>query len=479
MSDRPHILFLTGHLARRALERVLAGMPERSFDYQVHDLGISVAALMTTDLIARRLPDALGCTRILLPGLCAGDAAALVERYGVPVDRGPNDLKDLPAFLGGEARRVDLSRHDMTLVAEVVDAVDLDIAGILARAARYAADGADVIDLGCLPGRAFGHLTEAIQALKAVGHRVSVDSLDPEELRRAARAGADYLLSLKESTLDLAFELDAVPVLIPERPADEASLDRCIDRLLAAGRPFIADSILEPIHFGFSASIVRYAALRQRYPDIEIMMGVGNLTELTHADTIGVNALLAGVMSELGIRWLLTTEVSPHARSAVREFDLARRVMYAARADGALPRAYSDALMPLHARRPWTYTEEELRELAESVRDPNYRINVGPSGVHVYNRDGLWLAQDPFAFYPQLADLHEDPPHAFYMGAELARAQIAWQLGKSYTQDEELDWGVAWRGPAAEPGAHNPKHSHKAEGTTMQARRARRRRGGE
>jgi dihydropteroate synthase len=478
MSARPRILLLTGHLARPALERVLASMGDCGFDHHVHDIGISVAALMTTDLVLRRLPDAMGCTRVLLPGLCAGDTTALSERYGVPVERGPKDLKDLPAFLGGQGRSVDLSRHDMTLVAEIVDAVDLDIPAILERAARYVADGADVIDLGCLPGRAFGHLEEAIQALKAAGHRVSVDSLDPEELRRGARAGADYLLSLKEATLDLAFEVDAVPVLIPERPGDDGSLERCIERLLAAGRPFIADSILEPIHFGFGASIARYVALRERYPDIEIMMGVGNLTELTHADTIGINTLLAGVMSELGIRWLLTTEVSPHARSAVREFDLARRVMFAARADGALPRAYSDALMPLHARRPWTYTEAEIRELAASVRDPNYRINVGPSGVHVYNRDGLWTAQDPFAFYPLLAELEDDPPHAFYMGAELARAQIAWQLGKPYAQDEELDWGVAWRGPQAEPGAHNPKHSHKAEGTTMQARRERRRRGG-
>jgi len=476
MTERPRILMLTGRLAARALERVLAAMPERSFDYLIHDPGISVAALMTADLIARRLPDAMGCDRILVPGLCAGDLAPLSERYGVPVDRGPKDLKDLPAFLGGAAREVDLSRHDMTLFAEIVDALDLGIDAILARAARYRADGADVIDLGCLPGRDFAHLEEAVQALKQAGYRVSVDSLDPQELRRGAAAGADYLLSLKESTLDLAFEVDAVPVVIPERPGDDGSLERAIERLLAAGRPFIADCILEPIHFGFTESLARYLALRRRYPDIPIMMGVGNLTELTHADTIGINTLLAGVMSELRIGALLATEVSPHARSAVREFDLARRVMHAARNDEALPRGYSEALMPLHARRPFTYTEDEIRELAAGVRDPNYRINVGPSGVHVYNRDGLWVEQDPFAFYPQLASLHDDAPHAFYMGAELARAQIAWQLGKAYTQDEELDWGVAWRGPQAEPGEHNPRHSHKAEGTTMQARRQRRRR---
>jgi len=34
------------------------------------------------------------------------------------------------------------------------------------------------------------------------------------------------------------------------------------------------------------------------------------------------------------------------------------------------------------------------------------------------------------------------PRIAFYLGVELARAQIAWQLKKRYNQDEELAWGV-------------------------------------
>jgi hypothetical protein len=76
--------------------------------------------------------------------------------------------------------------------------------------------------------------------------------------------------------------------------------------------------------------------------------------------------------------------------------------------------------------------------------------------VHVYNRDGLHVAQDPFALWPQLG-LEADAGHAFYMGVETARAQIAWQLGKRYVQDEPLDWGCAveraaedlqrWAGP--------------------------------
>ena len=40
-------------------------------------------------------------------------------------------------------------------------------------------------------------------------------------------------------------------------------------------------------------------------------MGIGNLTELTAADSTGVNALLIAVCQELGIRSVLTTEVIP------------------------------------------------------------------------------------------------------------------------------------------------------------------------
>ena len=36
-----------------------------------------------------------------------------------------------------------------------------------------------------------------------------------------------------------------------------------------------------------------------------------------------------------------------------------------------------------------------------------------------------------------------DGAHAFYLGAELMKAEIAFRLGKRYAQDEPLDWGCA------------------------------------
>ena len=46
------------------------------------------------------------------------------------------------------------------------------------------------------------------------------------------------------------------------------------------------------------------------------------------------------------------------------------------------------------------------------------------------------------AFFPDL-DVTSDGAHAFYLGAELAKAETAWRLGKRYVQDEALDWGCA------------------------------------
>ena len=121
-----------------------------------------------------------------------------------------------------------------------------------------------------------------------------------------------------------------LPVLIAGEPADEASLHAAIEAMMRRNRPFLADPILDPIPFGFTASIGRYQRLRERFPEAPILMGVGNLTELVEADTAGMQALLFGICAELDIAAVLTTQVSGHARRAIREADLARRVMHAA-----------------------------------------------------------------------------------------------------------------------------------------------------
>ena len=444
MSDK--LLFLTGKLAEKSLNKVLAEVVANPktppFKYRVEQIGVSVAALMTPEMIARRLKSTGEANKMILPGLCQGDLSQLHRQYGIPVERGPDDLKDLPQYFGQQGVAPDLSQYSCQIFAEIVDAPDLTVDEIVAKANRFKAQGANVIDLGCLPNKPFAHLADTIKTLKQAGFKVSVDSMNSDELLLAGKAGADYLLSLTEKSLWIADAVQSTPVLIPSRPGHMASLYKAIEACLKSNKPFIADAILDPIHFGLTDSIVRYHQLRKKYPNIQIMMGIGNLTELTDADTTGINAILFGMISELDINAVLATSVSPHAVNAIAEADIARRVMFSAKHDSRLPRGYSTALNGLHDRRPFPYNADEIAEIGAQIKDPSFRIMVSETGVHVFNRDGLQIDIDPFAFYPNLG-VQNDASHAFYLGVELARAQIAHQLGKRYVQDEELNWGLA------------------------------------
>ena len=316
-----HILFLTGRLAEKNLHRVLSAMQPAPFRHSVLALSLQVAGLMTSDMIRRRLADTSGIDRVMVPGRCRGNIEALSSHFGVPFVRGPDDLKDLPRYFGREAAPIDLTRHDVRIFAEIVDAPNMSLAAILEQATGYRSAGADVIDLGCLPETPFKHLEDAIAMLRAAGFAVSVDSMDPQELLRGGRAGADFLLSLQERTLWIADEVASTPVLIPSTPSDMESLYRAIEAIEKTGRDYLADAVVEPIHFGFTESLVRYRDLRKRLPDAKILMGTGNLTELTEADTLGVQALLMGIVSELRITNILTTQVSAHAAGVIREAD--------------------------------------------------------------------------------------------------------------------------------------------------------------
>jgi dihydropteroate synthase-like protein len=440
MAER--ILFLTGHLARTRLEKVLTETRDLGFEWSVADVGVKVAALMTEAIISRRLPRPVEANRVIVPGRCRANLERLAVEFGVPFERGPDEVKDLPAFFGKSGRGLDLSRHDMRMFAEIVDASSLGLDAIIARAAAMRAAGADVIDLGCLPDTPFPHLEDAVRALRASGYAVSVDSANVEELRRGGRAGAHFLLSLSETTLHIASETGAAPVLIPTRHGDLSSLLRAAELADKQGISAILDPVIDPIHFGFMNSLGRYAELRQRLPAAEILMGTGNLTELTDVDSVGMTAALLGICSELFIRNLLVVQVSPHTRRTIQEHDAARRIMFAAREDASLPKDYGGALIALHDRKPFPNTPSEIAEIAVQVKDDNFRIEVADDGIHVYNRDGHRVAQDAMSSFVGLG-LDNDGPHAFYLGTELMKAEIAWRLGKRYVQDAPLDWGCA------------------------------------
>ena len=112
-----HIVFLTGRLAQKSLEKVLSSLESPPFSWEVREIGLQVAGLMTAELIERRVPAPGAANRIMVPGRCRGDLERLSQRYGVPVERGPEDLKDIPQYFDRAAKPVDLSAYDIDIFA--------------------------------------------------------------------------------------------------------------------------------------------------------------------------------------------------------------------------------------------------------------------------------------------------------------------------------------------------------------------------
>lgn len=433
-------VFVTGTLAKESLGRILSDLSP-GFPWRIETLRIKVASLMTTDYLRATLPKPEKGVMICLPGLCQANIGALQETFGVRFEKGPKDLRDLPEFFGKASIPYDLQgEHSLTILAEINDVHALDDEAILATAERYRRDGADIIDLGCSPEHPIRDLGRIVRLLRKRGFRVSIDTFNEREILSGDAEGAEYLLSLNARTMPLAGRLRAVPVVIPEHGEGVASLIRNVKEARERGvETLIADAVIDPIHFGFTASIQRFAEAREALPDCDFLMGVGNLTELTSADAAGVNALLLGIMSELDVRYALTTEVAPWALGSVRELDCGRRMMHHARERGLLPKGFDGRLVTTRDVRLTRPTEEELRVMQEQVTDRNYRIETDGESIYVFNKDRFEKDDNIRDLFPRLEV--DDPGHAFYLGRELMKVDIAMRLGKKYIQGEPLHWG--------------------------------------
>jgi hypothetical protein len=142
------------------------------------------------------------------------------------------------------------------------------------------------------------------------------------------------------------------------------------------------------------------------------------------------------------VRAVLTTEVIPWARGAVREVDVARRLMHYAVTGHTIPKGVDDRLVTIKDPEILEFTEQELRALQADITDPNFRIFADHEAITVLNNERFIRTTDVTRIGDLFAQLDvDDPTHAFYLGKELAKASLAVTLGKTYRQEGALSWG--------------------------------------
>jgi dihydropteroate synthase-like protein len=359
----------------------------------------------------------------------------------------------------------------MRVLAEIVDAPLLETAEIQRLAKRYVKSGANIIDIGMVAGQTNPEeVKRAVAAVKVVINvPVSIDTLNPVEIEAAVTAGVDLILSADAGNLeDIApFAKDVAVVIIPTNqrrgifPRKPAARVRMLERLIAQAKQLgfkkvIGDLILEPSHI--MDSYVAFREFNRNNPDVPLLIGIANVVELFDADSVGLNALLARLSSEVNVDILLTTEKTPKARGSVSEVSLAAKMMFLAKKRNSVPTDLGLDLLILKDK-----VERELPFSANAAKVVNAEkqnvtsVVADPCGVFrvMVDRDAGELVAMHYASddtkEPSCAIRGVDAQtvmvevlrlglisqlnHAAYLGGELVKAEVALRVGRDYVQD--------------------------------------------
>jgi dihydropteroate synthase-like protein len=515
------VLLITGILAEEIIKQFAK---QSSVETEVLALKVPVAAFLTPQTINQALKQTSleGVDMVLVPGLMRGDAAEITKEVGVAAFKGPKYAADLPTVLDlleevtlstvtpackllrerikqkalEELAKVEENRDQllknpanmvindlavgkdfpMRVLAEVVDAALMSDEEIQSLAKKYVQNGADLIDVGMVAGES--RPADAARVVKAVKEAVkvpvSIDTLDPAEIEVAVSAGADLVLSVDAGNLEAVapFAKKAAVVAIPTnqregffpKSAQErvALLEEIVTKAKKLGvTRIMGDLILEPSNI--LESFMAYREFARRNPEVPIFVGVSNVTELMDADSVGVNALLARLSSEVDGCMLLATEKSNKAKGTVVEEAAACKMMFLAKKRGSVPKDLGVTLLMLkdkHRREePYNRETENQASVIEATENGGqflvdtkgaFRVSVDRqeeaivavhySSLDMEKPDAVIKGKSAEAVYRQIVEreLVGKVDHAAYVGAELAKAEIALKTGKGYIQDAAL-----------------------------------------
>ena len=515
------VLLVTGQMAKNAVESYAK---QSQVETEVLALNVPVAAFLTPQKISEALKkvNLVGFDLILIPGLIRGDATVVLESVGVAAFKGPQYAADLPVVLEmladmklsttvpadellkekmkqsalAKLAQVETNRKallkkpgnllvgslavgksfPMRVLAEIVDAALLRDSEIQHLAQRYVAEGADLIDVGMVAGESRpGDAERAVVAAKAaVNVPVSIDSMDPAEINAAVSAGVDLILSVDAGNLAALNPLpDNVAVVVIPTNQREGTFSKdaeerviLLEKVIAKARSLgvnkvLGDIILDPSDV--SGSFCAYRRFAERNPSVPIFVGISNITELIDADSIGVNALLAWLSSEVGATMLLASQKSDKVQGSVNEEAAASKMMFLAKMRGSVPKDLGIDLLQLKDKR--NREEHYCLNLEKNARvllaeDAEQQAVLDKKGCfkvfvdrenqcivvahfnssNLTNPDFVVKGKTAETMYDKLlqAKLISSLSHAAYLGSELTKAEIALRIGKEYIQDKAM-----------------------------------------
>jgi len=502
------LLLVTGRLAQRDVEKVAVEAKRYGLKCDVLTLPISVAAFITPKILYNSLKDkCLDYDMIIVPGMARGSYEELGGLLKIRIVKGTRyigDMVSLLPILNKAANKLspvnpadELIKYQPIqpvveeqpkeciaidnlsiyrgcrprIVAEIVDAPLLSIDEVISKAFKFASVGADIIDIGMTVGG--GNPDLAFKLVYEVGRKVlkpiSIDSMDPEEIKMGVKAGAKLVLSIDMGNMSrLPEHIKNIPVVVTPTNMEEGiypktfkdsleMLEVNVRRAEELGyKKLIIDPMLHPPIIGLSDSIVAYRAALEKFSN-PVFMGVGNVTEMIDADSLGVNALMACLAVELNVSLVLTAESSVKTRYSVKELAKAIDLAWIAKLRNQPPKDLEVSLLKLKSKRirdVKTYRGFEGKipilnglEKIEFKLDPKgcFRIEVDHDAGEIViihyplkseNPDWMVKGKSYYEIKSKLLALNAISriDHAFYLGYELAKAENALENGGEYAQ---------------------------------------------
>ena len=236
--------------------------------------------------------------------------------------------------IGGNSR--------MKVLAEVVAAESLTKDELTSQVHYLISEGADIIDLGFSLDADEQTVASVVSFVKSFCPApISIDSGSFSQILSGIENGVDLVLSVDSDILNEYRQLpshkhltnsvfDRVAFVVIPDLFEKGGLSKLesLEKNIAAARGLgmknlIADPILSPPGSDLFLSLRDYYDFHQKNPDMPVLFGIGNVTELIDADSVGMNALLSEIAAECGASLLFTPNASDKGRGSVRELKTA------------------------------------------------------------------------------------------------------------------------------------------------------------